>query len=152
MTTTQQAPARPHYATVEAWREEAIRRFGPDPLKWKFVCPACGHEAMLEDFKALDADPQRATFECIGRVLNELGWHDMVYTEIARVIDDYDEDDEPIYAPREGPARRESDLPCDWAAFGLLGTLNAGTRIDRDDGTETWAFDFADPGQEHAPA
>lgn len=40
-------------------------------LRWKFVCPACGHVQMPEDFrpfkhiKGVDADTAR--FNCIGR-------------------------------------------------------------------------------------
>lgn len=139
------ANGRPIYASVAEWRAEAVRRFGNHPSKWRFVCPACGREATCDDFKALGAEPERATFECIGRVLNELGRRGEVYQDPPppEVIG-VDDNGEEVYAESEPyPSRRESGLPCNWAAFGLLGTLNAGTVVRRD-GKDTWAFDFAE--------
>lgn len=57
--------------TIEEWMAEGKRRFGDRMLRWKFVCPACGHVQMPEDFrpfkhiKGVDADTAR--FNCIGR-------------------------------------------------------------------------------------
>ena len=39
------------YNSVEEWKAEATRRFGPDMLKWRFRCPMCGHVASVQDFK-----------------------------------------------------------------------------------------------------
>lgn len=56
--------------TLEEWQEEAMRRFGEDGLKWKFVCPVCVHVASVADYlpyKAQGASPDSAAKECIGR-------------------------------------------------------------------------------------
>lgn len=138
---------RPVYDGARAWKAEAVKRFGASIAAWRFRCPACGHEATCGDFKELGADPNRATIECIGRVLNELGRHGEVYTEPPpREPIGYDEDaDTYVYDEEEEdrPTRRGSGKPCDWAAFGLLGTLNEGTVVRRD-GQDTWIFDFAE--------
>lgn len=39
------------FKSVEDWQAEAVRRFGPDQMKWKFVCPSCGHVASIQDWK-----------------------------------------------------------------------------------------------------
>jgi hypothetical protein len=51
----------------EAWRAEAIAKFGPDPLDWKFVCPACGHIAAVRDWQNLGATEGMVAFSCVGR-------------------------------------------------------------------------------------
>lgn len=56
--------------TLEEWYAEAVRLFGEDKLKWKFVCPACGHVQAVEDFrqyKDLGATVESSNFNCIGR-------------------------------------------------------------------------------------
>lgn len=104
--------------THAEWLAEAERRFGPQARNWRFACPACGHEATCADFKALGADPSRAAVECIGRVHNELG------------------------TPGKRGRHADGVQPCDWAAFGLLGTISGGVIVERDGGT-TNAFAFA---------
>ena len=37
--------------THAEWLAEATRRFGDDPMAWKFVCPSCGHIASVQDWK-----------------------------------------------------------------------------------------------------
>ncbi len=57
------------YSLAE-WQAEGTRRFGADPLKWRFVCPACGHVQSVEDFRPFKdqgADADSARFNCIGR-------------------------------------------------------------------------------------
>jgi len=51
------------------WIAEAERRFGSDPLAWRFVCPCCGHEAAARDWKNAGAPPGAVGFSCIGRWL-----------------------------------------------------------------------------------
>jgi hypothetical protein len=53
--------------TVVEWRTEAIRRFGPDPLNWRFACPVCHHVASVSDWKAAGATEGEAAFSCVGR-------------------------------------------------------------------------------------
>ena len=37
------------YNSVEEWKAEATRRFGPDMLKWRFRCPMCGHRRKAQE-------------------------------------------------------------------------------------------------------
>lgn len=53
--------------TAAEWREEAERLFGPDPLKWRFRCPACGHVATVQDWKDAGAPEGAVAFSCVGR-------------------------------------------------------------------------------------
>lgn len=68
-------PTRPYppqpteYPSADAWRAEAVRRFGPDPLGWRFVCPCCGHVVSVRDYKAAGAPQGAYGFSCIGRYL-----------------------------------------------------------------------------------
>lgn len=153
MTVAAGTHGRPIYASVVEWRAEATRRFGDAPGEWRFVCPACGHEASCNDFRKLGADGDRAVMSCIGRVLNELGRNDEVYHEPPEPEIVLDEDGEVIVDPTQrpsGPSRRESGLPCNWSAGGLLGTLNEGSVIMDGVGKQIWVFDFAEvKGDDH---
>jgi hypothetical protein len=54
--------------TVAEWLAEGERRFGANPIDWRFVCPVCGNVASGHDFKAAGAtDPDVMRCECIGR-------------------------------------------------------------------------------------
>jgi hypothetical protein len=53
--------------TVQDWQAEAVKRFGADPMKWRFVCPSCGHIAAVEDWKAAGAPENTVGFSCVGR-------------------------------------------------------------------------------------
>ena len=53
----------------EEWEKEAIRRFGEDKLKWKFVCPSCGFEASVQDYLDAGVPSGAVGFSCIGRWL-----------------------------------------------------------------------------------
>ncbi|MBU0846480.1 hypothetical protein KKH23_04770 [Patescibacteria group bacterium] len=69
--------------TLKIWLEEAIRRFGPDPLNWNFVCPTCGHVQCGEDFAKINPplakDPKNIAYqECIGRYDKKAGGCDFV--------------------------------------------------------------------------
>lgn len=80
------------------WAAEGERRFGPDRMEWKFVCPACGHVARAADWKAAGASEGAVAFSCVGRWL-----------------------------PNSGPGRAfvaagtASAKPCDYAGGGLFG-------------------------------
>jgi hypothetical protein len=61
------SPTVTNYTHAE-WQAEGERRFGPDLMKWRFVCPICGNIASIEDFRPhKGATPNSATCECIGR-------------------------------------------------------------------------------------
>lgn len=53
--------------THEEWTAEATRRFGPDPMGWRFVCPVCGHVASVRDWKDAGAPESAVAFSCVGR-------------------------------------------------------------------------------------
>lgn len=53
--------------THSAWMEEGKRIFGPDPLKWKFVCPSCGYIAAVEEWRDAKAPEGAVAFSCVGR-------------------------------------------------------------------------------------
>jgi len=55
--------------THQEWEKEAIRRFGQDPMRWKFVCPSCGYVASVQDWKDAGATEGHVAFSCIGRNL-----------------------------------------------------------------------------------
>lgn len=117
--------------TQEEWVEEGKRLFGDDMFKWRFKCPACGHVASVEDFRAYKdqgASPDSATNECIGRYLPK--------------------------SQRGGWSRDHCNpkvkQPCDYAGYGLIGL--SPVRVERADGkhTDCFAFDDGDTGKEVA--
>ena len=62
-------PDRSYTHTLAEWQAEGERRFGPDMLTWKFVCPNCGNVAAIADFKPyrhMGADANVVTCACIG--------------------------------------------------------------------------------------
>ena len=57
--------------TRDEWLQKGKELFGEDMLKWRFVCPSCGHIQTAEDFrlyKDQGASPDTAHFNCIGRL------------------------------------------------------------------------------------
>lgn len=103
--------------TVEEWREEAVKRFGENVRDWKFQCPACGHISSVQDFINAGEDASGAYVNCIGRV-NGKG--------------------------ADGMKGKDEGHGCNWAAYGLFGTLGKGRLVVVDDGHEVEVFDFAD--------
>lgn len=57
--------------TQDEWRAEAVKRFGSDPMEWRFVCPACGHVAAVKDWKAIGATEGEVAFSCVGRHMDK---------------------------------------------------------------------------------
>jgi hypothetical protein len=53
------------------WLAEAVKRFGQDAKKWKFVCPACNTLQCIEELLTAgvpkDKVVQTIGFSCIGR-------------------------------------------------------------------------------------
>lgn len=56
--------------TIEEWKAEARRRFGDDPLNWKFVCPSCGYVACVKEWRDLGAEEGAVAFSCVGRFID----------------------------------------------------------------------------------
>ena len=105
-----------HYTLAE-WLAEGERRFGPNKLKWRFKCPACGHVQAVEDFqryKSQGATAETARFNCIGRF--------------------------------QGAKRRAfggvGEGPCDYTSGGLFDIRP--TVVVSDDGQEHKSFEFSD--------
>src|SRR3990170_6467323 len=86
--------------TRQEWLDEATRRFGPDPMKWKFVCPSCGFVASTQDYKNAGAESGNVAVSCVGR------WDGQLKT--------------PMFT-KPGP--------CNYAGFGLI-HLNPVTVMD----------------------
>lgn len=103
---------------VAAWRERVAAAGDGNPLDARFVCPLCGNVASPRQFTAAGVQPERAFQNCIGRFTGAKG---------------------NLSSPQPVPQ------PCDWAAYGLFGTLNAGTQIELEDGSICWVFDLAEP-------
>lgn len=55
--------------TKAKWHAEGVRRFGDDEMKWRFVCPSCGHIASVQDWKDAGASSGQVAYSCIGRNL-----------------------------------------------------------------------------------
>jgi hypothetical protein len=53
--------------THEEWLAEGRRRFGDDIMRWRFVCPSCGHVASVQDWKNAGATEGEVAFSCVGR-------------------------------------------------------------------------------------
>ena len=53
--------------TMNEWKKEAERRFGPNKMNWKFKCPSCGHVQSLKDFKDANIEPECAVTNCASR-------------------------------------------------------------------------------------
>lgn len=53
--------------TEVEWREEAIARFGPDSMNWRFVCPSCGYVAPVSEWRDVGAREGEVAFSCVGR-------------------------------------------------------------------------------------
>lgn len=101
--------------TLAAWHSEGIRRFGPDEMNWRFVCPLCGHVAAPRDFKKYrdkGATPDSAYKECIGR-----------------------------YGGAGGLNEEEIPVPCDYAAYGLIRLAPVQVRAENGALVECFAFD-----------
>lgn len=112
--------------TLQEWQEEGKRRFGVDVKNWKFICPACGRTNTGHDFSKAGATPDDLYTTCIGRH-NGKGVDGMGVMKSKRKP-----------SPEHG---------CNWAAFGLFGTLNSGDIVINKDGAEIAVFSFA-PGEE----
>ncbi|MDR1629883.1 MAG: hypothetical protein LBS36_06695 [Oscillospiraceae bacterium] len=104
----------------EEWLAELKCRFGDDITKWAFVCPACGRITTLQEIKDVGGEPNDGYTKCIGR-LNGKGVSGASLKKGRH--------------PKDG---------CDWAAFGLFGTLGKGDVVVGDNGKMIDVFRMAD--------
>lgn len=111
--------------TLDEWRAKATELFGEDFMKWKFVCPVCGHVATVQDWKDAGAPVQSAAFACVGRWAGA----NSANTATAKKAS-------------VGPDGTRGKGPCNYTGGGLF-KLNPVTVVDPD-GVELKAFAFAD--------
>lgn len=104
--------------TLEEWLAEGEKRFGNDIKNWKFVCPACRRVNIASEFLEYTDDINVVYQNCIGR-FNGKG------------ISGF------------SASKKHTKDGCDWAAYGLFGTLDRGL-IVINEGKEVQVFDFAD--------
>lgn len=89
----------PTTLTYDEWKAEGERRFGPNMLTWRFVCPGCKNEQSAEDFrpfKDAGATTNSAYGQCLGRFLPKAQSRSWLHD-----------------TPRPG-------VRCDYASFGLF--------------------------------
>jgi hypothetical protein len=104
--------------TLSEWRAEATRRGNGSMLDCPMRCPLCKNVATPRMFKEAGGDPERAAQECIGRLVGAQGGLHV--------------------------RKKPMPQPCDWAAFGLFGSLNEGHFVVTEDGKRINVFSFAD--------
>ena len=100
--------------TLEEWKAELTKRFGENPLDYKFVCPACGKISSGKEFKDAGATPNDMYCKCIGRFTGK------------------------------GTPTKNSKDGCNWAAFGLFGTLDKGDVVITPEGKRVAVFKMDD--------
>lgn len=99
--------------THNDWLSEMTKRFDTKDTA-AFICPACGRVSTIRDHINAGGEPGDAPQQCIGRVNGK--------------------------GDRNG---KDQGFGCNWAAYGLLGTLGKGRIVVFPDGDETEVFDFA---------
>lgn len=65
--TKKQLPGHVRYESLADWHAEARRRFGDDPMNWKFVCPSCKKVTSIKEWKEAGASENEVAFSCVGR-------------------------------------------------------------------------------------
>ena len=60
--------------TLDEWQAAALKRFGPDPDDWLFICPGCNSVQSRADFKKLGM-PHRQSDQIVGYSCIKR-WHD----------------------------------------------------------------------------
>ena len=53
----------------DEWQAKGEQLFGTDIMRWKFICPSCGHIASVQDWKDAGAPEGAVAFSCVGRYL-----------------------------------------------------------------------------------
>jgi phage terminase large subunit GpA-like protein len=111
--------SEPRIVSFADWMADGERRFGTDQMKWRFVCPCCGHVQAIEDFKpykGMGATAEAARFNCIGR-----------YTG----------------AKRQAFVEVDGDGPCDYTSSGLFDVRPVW--VNMPSGEKIGSFEFAPP-------
>jgi hypothetical protein len=103
--------------TKEEWVARGKQLFGDDLMKWRFVCPGCGHIQAVEDFrqyKEQGAKPDDATCKCIGRFSGGVSWANTDF--------------------------RKAKGPCDYTGYGLFNLCPVKV-VDSEKEIRCFAFD-----------
>lgn len=103
--------------TLEEWRQKLKTLYGTEHEKYAFKCPACGNVSTVADFIAVGLSKEDA--------LN------IAYQEC-------------IGRHTGAGSPKEGKTPCNWAAYGLFGTLGKGVNVVNKEGKEIEVFDFAE--------
>ena len=98
------------------WQKHGENTFGKDIFRWRFICPVCGHEAVVQDWIDAGAAKETIGISCIGR---------------------YRKDSRSAFTSLPG-----TPGPCTYAGYGLF-RLNP-IHVRMPDGKYIQAFDFAD--------
>ncbi len=107
--------------THDEWQQEGERRFGPDRMKWRFVCPSCREAIAVSEWKEAGAPEGAIAFSCIGRYKGP--------TEAAA-----------------SAAFRNTGGPCNYTNGGLFNIAKVFVRFE--DTKRLGVFEFADPETE----
>ncbi len=113
--------------THAEWIAKAESLFGKDPMKWKFICPACKHVQSVQDYKDAGAPSEVAGFSCVGR------WAGAKRDALGLNPEAVKRGELP---PAEGVG------PCNYAGGGLF-RLNP-VKVEFPDGEVAYAFAFAE--------
>ncbi len=100
--------------TLKEWQNELLKRFGKESVDYKFICPACGKVSSGQEYRDAGASPNDMYQTCIGRHTGK------------------------------GSPDKATGQGCNWAAFGLFGTLSGGDVVVTEDGKEVNVFSMAD--------
>jgi len=55
------------HMTYEEWHAEGERRFSPDLMIWRFVCPLCDRVASMQEWNDAGLDEGHVAFSCVSR-------------------------------------------------------------------------------------
>lgn len=99
--------------TLAEWQAEMVSKF-PQKEDASFVCPACGRVSKVQDFIDAGGETDDAPQQCIGRVNGK--------------------------GDKNG---KDIGFGCNWAAYGLFGTLGKGRIVVFPDGHDCEVFNFA---------
>lgn len=100
------------------WKAEAERLGNGDTMQTPFECPLCENIATKQMFIDAGAEGYLVAVNCIGRIIGAKGGL--------------------------SSKKRPVPQPCDWAAYGLFGTLGKGVIVVMEDGSEHEVFPFGE--------
>ena len=110
--------------THQQWLDELKSRFGENIMDWAFKCPACGKVSTIREFINAGAEIHDSYQNCIGR-FNGKGRP---------------------YLDGKGSYKDG----CDWAAYGLFGTMNKGNIVISENGNRIEVFPMAEKKEKAA--